>query len=259
MNPANANAIAGYPVPPPGMPMPQEWQLYLTIVFGIFAAISWGYAIWLARRNRDIVPILVMLGGGIAVLAEAPVDILGMCYWADIGQWTIYETFGRKIPVITLFAYTTFYGGVVVMTLNQFRNGISYGSLWKWFWIWTIMEFLWEPIPIHYGVWMYYGEQPFRVFDFPIWWPPVNAAGAYAAAFLIHKILPHLKGPSLLLLLPAVASGDLAGNAIVAWPIWAALNSTAGYSATIPAGILTIVLCMCFLHYVAKDVDVTRR
>ena len=243
---------AGYPLPPTHMVMPQDWQLWLTIAFGIFAAISWGYALWLSVRTRDIVPVLVVLSGGIAVLAEAPVDILGMCYWVESGQWTLYETFGRRIPFITLFAYTTFYGGVVAMTLHQFRSGISYSRILKWSLVWMVMEFLWEPVPIHFGVWSYYGAQPFRLFDFPLWWPPVNTVGAYAAAFLIYKLLPYLRGPGLLLILPASASGDLMGNAAVAWPVWVALNSKAGYTATVPAGILTLVLCGFAMHYIAR-------
>lgn len=245
----------GYAMPPVDMAMPQDWQLYLSIAFGAFAAISWGYAIWLSSRTRDAVPIFILLGGGLAVLAEAPVDILGMCYWAESGQWTVYESFGRRIPLITLFAYTTFYGGVVALTVHQFRTGIGYARIWKWSLAWMVMEFLWEPVPIHFGVWTYYGAQPFRLFDFPLWWPPVNTVGAYGAAFLIYKLLPYAKGPGLLLVVPAVIAGDLMGNAAVAWPIWSALNSTAGYAVTVPAGVLTIALCGFALHFIAGQVS----
>lgn len=209
----------------------------------------------LSLRTRDIVPVLVVLGGGIAALGEAPVDILGMCYWVENGQWTLYEAFGRKIPLIALFSYTTFYGGVVALTLHQFRRRIGYRQIWKWSVVWMVMEFLWEPIPIHFGVWTYYGAQPFRLFDFPLWWPPVNTVGAYAAAFLICKLSPYLRGPMVLLVLPAVASGDLMGNAAVAWPIWVALNTKLGYAATVPAGFLTIALCAFAMHVIARCID----
>jgi hypothetical protein len=212
------------------------------------------YAARLAARTRDSLPILVMLGGTLCVLAEAPVDVLGLCYWPERGQWTVYETFGRGIPTPALFAYITFYGGVVLATLQLFRRGASYGEIVKWFCIWMVMEFTWEPVPIHFGVWAYYGAQPFTLFDFPLWWPPVNTVGAFSAAFLIFKLLPYLKGSARLLVVPAVLSGDIAGNAIVAWPIWSALNSSAGYAATIPAGLLTLLLCACALHFIASNV-----
>ena len=250
---------ASYATPPTQLVMPADWQLYLAVIFGIFAALSWLYAVQQSMNTRDVVPLLVVAGGGLAILAEAPIDLLGMCYWAENGQWTFYETFGRRIPLITFFSYTTFYGGVVLFLLQRFRSGASYGWIWKWFFIWSFIEFTWEPVPIHFGVWKYYGAQPFQLFDFPLWWPPVNTVGAYAAAFLIYKLLPHLSGVGRLLIVPAVLSGDFMGNAAVAWPMWTALNSTAGFAATIPAGVLTLVLCGFAMHFIAKNVSTDGR
>ena len=256
---ASHNVVSSVALPPESMVMPADWQLYVTVAFGIAALISWFYALRMALSTRDALPVFVMLGGTACVLAEAPVDILGMCYWPEIGQWSVYETFGRQIPLTAAFAYMTFYGGVVLASLQQFRSGATYVQICKWFCFWMVMEFTWEPIPIMNGVWTYYGAQPFRLFEFPLWWPPVNTVGAYSAAFLLFKLLPHLKGAARLLVIPAVVSGDLAGNAVVAWPIWSALNSSAGYAATVPAGLLTLVLCACALHFIATNVAGTER
>ncbi|MDD5176689.1 MAG: hypothetical protein PHQ05_09735 [Sterolibacterium sp.] len=245
-----------YPLPPTGMVMPADVQLYRTMALAFLVTICWACALRITAKTRDVVPVLVMLGGSLTVLAEAPIDVLGLCHWADINQWPLYETFGQKIPVITLFAYTAFFGGVVLFILQQFRTGTTYWSIWKWFWIWATIEAVMEPIPINLGVWRYYGAQPFVVFDFPLWWPPVNTVGAYTAAFLVYKILPLLNGAGKLLIVPiAVLSGDFMGNAAVAWPIWSALNSTAGYVATIPAGILTLVLCGFAMHFIAMQAE----
>ena len=59
-----------------------------------------------------------------------------------------------------------FFGGVVLFTLRQFAAGFAYRKTWKWFVMWMIFEYLWEPVPIHYSVWRYYGDQPFVLFDF---------------------------------------------------------------------------------------------
>lgn len=235
--------------------MPEGWHFYLTLVFLACGLGSWIYGIRTSIREKDIVPLLVVAGGSVAVFGEAAVDILGLCYWTENGQWTLYEAFGRKIPILALGSYTFFYGGVVLFTLRQFERGVPAKSLVISFFAWMIMEWTWEPIPIYYGMWSYYGAQPFRVFDFPLWWPPVNTIGAYAAALLVLKVKEHLNGVSKLAIVPLVLSGDLMGNALVAWPLWVTLNMEYGYAATIPAGVLTLLLSALALKTIIKIVS----
>ncbi|MDD5175070.1 MAG: hypothetical protein PHQ05_01425 [Sterolibacterium sp.] len=251
----NFDALASFPSVPTHMVMPTEFAMNLTIVHGICAAIALIYGLRLALINRELIPLLVILGGGVAVLAEPMVDVFGMCYWTENGQWTLFESFGRKIPVIGLFGYIAFFGGATLQFLQQFRNGASYWHVWKLFLIWAVIEGISEPYPISMGVWSYYGAQPFSLFSFPYWWPPVNTVGAYTAAFLIYKLLPYLTGVRQLLIVLAVMTGDIMGNAAVAWPVWSALNSKAGYAATIPAAILTLVLCGIAMHFFAKQAE----
>lgn len=238
--------------PPIHLLMPESWHYYLTLVFLACGAGSWIYGLRISIREKDLLPVLVIAGGSVAVLGEAAVDILGLCYWTEQGQWTMYEAFGRKIPVLALGSYTFFYGGVVLFTLRQFERGVSQRGLLISFVAWMLMEWTWEPIPIHYGMWSYYGAQPFRVLDFPLWWPVVNTVGAYTAALLVLKIKDHLNGLSMLAIIPLVLSGDLMGNALVAWPLWVTLNMDYGYTATIPAGILTLLLSALALRIIIR-------
>jgi len=246
------------PLPPIDLVMHPEWQLWLTIFFGITGLASWVYGVRIAIKEKSIVPLLVIAGGSIAVLGESLIDIVGLCYWTEQGQWTLYEAFGRKIPYITLGSYTTFFGGIVLYTLRQFEQGAPAKTLYISFICWMCIEWAWEPIPIHYGVWSYYGAQPFRVLDFPLWWPPVNTVGAFSAAFLIWKVKKYLSGLSLLAILPLVFSGDLMGNALVAWPLWITLNMDVGYEVTVPAGFLTLILCYLSLKIMVRLVTEER-
>ncbi|MFT7529891.1 MAG: hypothetical protein ACI9FD_000894 [Gammaproteobacteria bacterium] len=236
-----------------------DWQLWLTIAFGIAALVSWIYGARVAQKEKALWPLLVVAGGSLAVLGEAPVDILGLAYWTENGQWTLYEAFGRRIPFITLGAYTAFFGGVALFTLRQFEQGATAKTLYWSFISWMVMEWCWEPIPIHYGVWSYYGAQPFRFLDFPMWWPPVNTIGAFSSALLIWKVKPYLKGVSQLAIVPLVLSGDLMGNALVAWPLWITLNMDVGYAVTIPAGVLTLILCYLALKIMVRMVTESRQ
>jgi hypothetical protein len=232
--------------------MPEGWHFYLTLVFLAFGLASWIYGLRLSIVEKDLLPILVIAGGSVAVFGEAAVDVLGLCYWTEQGQWTLYEAFDRKIPILALGSYTFFYGGVVLFTLRQFERGVAARGLVISFCVWMLIEWTWEPVPIHYGMWSYYGAQPFRVLDFPLWWPPVNTIGAYTAALLILKIREHLTGISKLAIIPLVLSGDLMGNALVAWPLWVTLNMDYGYVATIPAGVLTLLLCGLSLRIIIR-------
>jgi hypothetical protein len=244
---------------PEHLVMNQGWQLGLTIAFAIAGLISWIYGARVAQKENALWPLLVVAGGSVAVLGEAAVDILGLCYWTENGQWTLYEAFGRQIPFITLGAYTTFYGGVVLFTLRQFEQGVAAKTLYLSFVGWMAMEWCWEPVPIHYGVWSYYGAQPFTFLDFPMWWPPVNTIGAFAAAMLIWQIKPYLSGVSQLAIVPLVLSGDLMGNALVAWPLWVTLNMEVGYAITYPAGVLTLILCYLALKIMVQMVTTGRQ
>lgn len=238
--------------PPTHLVMPEAWHYWLTLVFLACGAGSWVYGISISIKEKDIVPLLVIAGGSLAVVGEAAIDVLGLCYWTEQGQWTLYEAFDRKIPVLALGSYTFFFGGVVLFTIRQFERGLPAKRLVISFFAWMLMEWTWEPIPIHYGMWSYYGAQPFRVFDFPLWWPPVNTVGAYAAALLILKLKGNLTGVSKLAIIPLVLSGDLMGNALVAWPLWVTLNMDVGYIVTVPAGILTLLLCAIALKHIVK-------
>tara|TARA_B110000503_G_scaffold137317_1_gene221320 strand:+ start:2130 stop:2945 length:816 start_codon:yes stop_codon:yes gene_type:complete len=246
------NPYVNYPTPPYDALMPHDAQLWVTIIFGVSATVFWLYALYLWAKEKDITPILIMCGGALCVFAEPIVDVMGSCWFPVVGQWTWIETFGRKVPVMIGFAYMVYYGGITLITVRQFEQGRSVGQVWCWYLIAVAIEAALEPIPIQLGLWVYYGNQPFQVFDFPLWWPPVNAVGAFAAALLIYKLKPMLKGFSLLLLVPLVPSGDLLGNAATAWPIWNAIHTSQGYLVTSIAGVLTLVLCAVAVQVIAR-------
>ncbi|MBT8343039.1 MAG: hypothetical protein KJP07_23775 [Desulfatitalea sp.] len=251
-----SNPIANYPEPPYDVVMPANWQLVFTILLGAVALLFWGYAIYLYKKERDPMPILAMIGGTICPFVEPLVDNLGLVWFPIHDNWVWHSSFGREIPIMVAFAYMWYFGAFTYLTANQFKKGISARQVWKWFFVMVFIEFCLEPIPINLGLWMYYGKQPFLFFGFPLWWPVINATGMFCAALLVHKMRPHLKGWSVLLIALLVPSGDMMGNAAAGWPLWAALNSNHGYAVTYAAGCLTLFLCVVFIKVVATMVEV---
>jgi hypothetical protein len=246
------NPFELYDTPPFDAVMPATPQLIFTLIFGIAAIAAWVYAIIRARDSQSMVPIWVMLGGTLCVFAEPIVDVMGMCWFPVHGQWTYIETFGRKIPLMVGFAYICYYGGMTLITLVLFEKGMTVGQVWKWYLVSVVIEWTFEPIAIMLGLWSYYGNQPFSVFGFPLWWPPVNAVGAFAAAAIIYLIKPHLHPKATIVIVPLVVSGDLVGNAFTAWPIWTALHTTQGYVVSHAAGVVTLIMCYTAILLIAK-------
>lgn len=233
---------------------PEPWQLVFTIIFGIPAFAFCLYAIYLFIKEKDIAPILIMVAGAIATFEEPIVDVLAKCWWPAIGQWVALEVYDRPIPWLCVFAYMAYYGGMVILLVRAFERGITRKQFFSIFYIAIIANVAMEPIPLNLGLWMYYGDQPFAIFGYPLYWPVNNALAAMLTATLIFKIRPYLQGVSLLLLLPMVLSGNLISNAAVMWPIWTALNWPYGYAATIPAAIITFILCIAVAKILATIV-----
>ena len=79
----------------------------------------------------------------------------------------------------------------------------------------------WDEDPEHY---MYYGWHPFRLLGFPLFWGWVNGTGMLMVGFLMHLIVPHLKGWMKLQLLLIVLFAFALNYGIIGWPYFAALN-----------------------------------
>lgn len=249
------NPFAKYPEPPYDAVMPLNWQIGFTIFCAISAATMWAIAVRIYRQEGDYVPLLTMVGGTLCVFAEPIVDVLGMVWFPVHGQWTEIETL-RAIPFHSGLAYMAFYGGLCFMTIRKFEKGMTLNQVWLWFAVICLIEFCLEPLPIIYGKqWMYYGNQPFRVLEFPLWWPIVNTVGMFVAAVMIFKLKPHLKGFRSVLIIFLVPSGDLVGNSFTAWPIWNALHTTQGYFVTYAAAILTLGLSAVAVQIMARMVE----
>jgi hypothetical protein len=94
-------------------------------------------------------------------------------------------------------------------------------------------------------VYTYYGNQPFDIWGFPLWWGFVNPLMPMIAGALIYKLKPYLSGAALVLAVIAIIPmSDGIANAAVAWPVIAALNMDVGYVGTWIASCITLALAL---------------
>lgn len=225
------------------------------------AALVWltvaGWALWLARRHRTATPLVIMLGGALTVGYEPVVDVLGKCYLPENYQWTLFEVLDRGMPVYAVLVYSAFFGGFALSAWNHLRGGGAPGGLWRKYGVAMLVNtFLFEtPAVSVFHVYTYYGDQPFDLWGFPLWWPFVNTVGPLAAGALVYGLteVGGLRGGRLLvvatLLIPMT---DGAANGAAAYPTWLALNSAVPAWLTWCAGALTVALACLIMHGVVS-------
>jgi len=204
--------------------MPQGWQVVYTVLLLVPLVGLAGYCALRYRKERDPVPLLCLAGGAMCVLFEPIVDILGLCWYPRHGQWKLFETLGRPIPVGVLFGYMWAFGGLsAVASVVLRQKGLA--ALWRLYPLFIAVSVPFELIANHSGFYTYYGNQPLRILEWPAWWGPVNFAVPIVAAVMIDRFRPHLTGPRTVALAFLLPMADGAVNGATAWPVWSALNA----------------------------------
>jgi hypothetical protein len=232
--------------------MPKGWQTVYTILLLAPLVGLAGYCVRRYLKERDPVPLLCLAGGAMCVLFEPIVDILGLCWYPREGQWKLFETLGRPIPVGVLFGYMWAFGGLTAVAYRVLRQkGLP--ALGRLYPVFIGLSIPFELIANHTGYYGYYGNQPLRILEWPAWWGPVNFAVPIVAAVMIERFRPHLPGPRIVALAFLLPMADGAVNGATAWPVWSALNS-AGLSTAIvqAAGALSVGLAVFLVWLVTR-------
>lgn len=228
---------------PEGAGMPAGWEaVYTVAVLVAFVAMS-ANALRLWRADRDGLPVLLMAGGALCVVLEPMVDVLGLCWYPRGSGLELFELMGRPIPFLVLPGYTFFMGGLTVIALHTLRTRGASGLL-RIYPLMILLELPFEILATQSGVYTYYGQQPLRVFDFPLWWLLVNTMVPVVAAVLIRPLRGWLTGAAALAVIPLLPAVDAGVNAALAWPTWTVLQSDVPMFVTQLAGVATCGLAV---------------
>lgn len=213
-------------------------------------ALLGAYAIWIAFKHKSIVPIFIYLGGGLAYLAEPLVNVLGLVWFPQEGLQAVWGTLGRKVPLFGFLAYLWFLGGMTVILYDRLHTGLTGRGIWIAYGIFVLAECALEIPGLQIGAFTYYGNQPFVVLKFPLWWAFVNAGAPIVAGVLCYRMLPRIAPPLRFVALYAVGFSNAVVMAGSAFPLFFALNVPASPLVTHLVGALTIATS-CFFVYVA--------
>ncbi|CAM2169585.1 membrane hypothetical protein [Paraburkholderia sacchari] len=215
------------------------------------------YALVVARRTRSLLPIMCMVGGALTIFLEPLVDSHLQVWWPIHSQPTILRAWGRPLPVMVLPIVTWYFGIGALLRLDWLQKNGAKSRLWLVYAVEVGMAVALEPPAIQLDLWHYYGEQGFRFFGYPIWWPFVGGACGCLAGTLLYKMAPYLTGAKQLLgglLVPIAVAAAYWG---VGWPMFYVLNVqppawVAYVVAFLTIGLALIVVWMCTIatgHY----------
>jgi hypothetical protein len=228
--------------PPADMTIPHNEQL----IFTIMTQIPFIFVLYKAFKNLakgDTTCLLFAIGGVIASALEPAVDVMGFCYFPREGNWIAFEWHGRPIPVFVPATYGWFVGGQGYWFLTVLRNErTTRRDVWK-LWLRSFSANLaLEYPPLYWGIYIYYGHQPFSISGFPLWFPAIHAVSPMMAAGIVFILRNHLKGWKNVMIPAIVSSAYAMANAGLGWPVWVALSLDNGYRTTYGAAIATVSL-----------------
>lgn len=223
-------------------------QMIPTVIFGLLALLSIAYAVRFARRQKTRYPYFLVLGTALTVVWEPFTNVLGQCTYPEIGQITLIEELGRKIPLYMGFFYMACAIWPVLWIVSRLEAGITESQWWKYYGVGLVLATLGESIPLHFGWWGYYGEQqPLWIPGFPpAWWWFANAQCVLVAAGMVHLLRKCgvLSESRSFLLVPLFPMLIWCTQGSASMPIFATLTSTMDIRLTTAASLLTMLMAL---------------
>lgn len=202
----------------------------LIFVIAIYAGFAAGVVWALVKlvREREVLPVVLLVAGVIAANMEPLGDHVGLIVYAPDVPWFHYTVMGRVMPSFILVGestYVAFGSYYLYRLLNQGRSlrDIAFVSAVLVGIPEIIVEIGWQ----HWGIISYYGDNPTRIFGIPLYSMVQNSTLLPVFGVVTLLAVAHLRGARVLWLLiaiPGVTIGYIVG---VSWPVYLAIQSSA--------------------------------
>jgi hypothetical protein len=220
------------------------------LVIGACLAVGAAWCLRESVRRRDLLPVVMLLSGALAVGGEPIVDTLGAVWYPADNPVVPYTAMGVPQPLFLQLGYPLFWGAIVFVFYDLLRSGRV--RIWPLFLAVFAFDLFVEILGVRVlDVGVYYGPAPYRVLGFPLWWAPVNAAVAIVGARALLAAVPLLPGWRVLLLLPLAPAAFVGTHAMTAWPIWVAMHSDVAQVVRWLAATLTLALVALLIALIA--------
>jgi hypothetical protein len=212
-------ADAGIPAPPPLVSDVSPWLLLGVFGAIVVAAVAW--AISLAVKERDFLPIACCAGALVASFNEPIYDILGKIVYAENNPMA-FNAFGRAIPWFLVIGYLPWVGLAPYVVYKKMEAGISRRTLHIAAGLLFVSVVIIETFGNLLHLWLYYGEAPMKFLVVA----PQQVALPLLGGFLLYALAGQASGwrrPAIGFVVAAVALPIVYAGA--SWPVYVALYS----------------------------------
>jgi hypothetical protein len=236
-------------------PVSSAGQLTLEIAVGLTVAVLAVVAVRIRARWHTwmgaVVLLATLLGSGVEVIFNTAADF----WYYQPHQVAGVSTWDRSVPLWALGSYVPFYGGLGLLGWLLLEKGATRRRLAAYavgLWVFAVVTEV-GLVGIH--VYQYYGPQPYRIGNFPVWISAANAAICTTVAVGAARLSRRLHGPAqwlLVVLGPPVVSAFLLGTT---FPMVIALQASdpstaASYAAGAVSTALAVAVCALVLRLV---------
>ena len=248
-NPMELNTLlVNFPVPPDAV-MPEPLQTIMFWLTGTLAVAAFGYSLLLAKRHRSLIPVLLVLGAGVAIVLEPIVGFLGHVVHPPTGSIEMFAAVNRVIPWHMGFAYIAAFGAVYLVIFTRMIDGpVNKNYVWATYAASVVAYILVEIYPVQAGLWVYYDDQPLWLWRgmAPLTWAFLNSASEILGVTLVYLLLPSLVGWRQVLIVVLCPMAALMGHLGSGWPMYSVMNSSVSSSDLLlqASGLLSVGLAI---------------
>jgi hypothetical protein len=239
-----------YPVPPSDLSANHGASLAFTLICVTFMVVAVGWIIRLAMRG-DTLGIYFLLGGLCTGILEAYLDYNGLLWFAGDNVAIAINVFGRHIPLYVVLGYSFFFGLQAYIIYRAILLGKGSRFFLYAYAISWVFDLALQVTGGAFGLYRYYGQQPFLIAGAPAWWFTIDATLQLLAGLVFFALREKLSGWGKLIVIPLMPMLYAGLNGAAGWPVFTALNSNyhaegngnASTALVYLGGSLTIGLC----------------
>ncbi|HET7736342.1 MAG TPA: hypothetical protein VFK52_10230 [Nocardioidaceae bacterium] len=201
----------------------------IAIYAGFIGTLLW--VLWKVARERDILPMILLVAGLIGANMEPLGDHVGLIVYAPDIPWFDYWLMGRQMPSFIAVGEASYlvFGCYYLARLLERGASLKRIGIVSAFWV-GIPEILVE-VGWHYAhLISYYGDNPTRILGVPLYSIVQNSTLLPILGVVTYLGARHLKGVQrwwLVVAIPCVTIGYIVG---VSWPVYVALQSSAPHA-----------------------------